>query len=317
MHKLDRSKTEIPKSLDKYKRNYFYIKNYFAKKDLDAFVNKVDIADFRQHLEKMSDEESESESFKRYLESSFKKYNNCTKLKWCNLYKDNAKSWDDFSKKKKSALWTELNKMQGARCAYCESKIRDGFRQIEHFVEKQCDPDKTFDWNNLFGGCVSETCGTHKASWKEQNGGCDALEKAKIIKPDEDDPEKFLIFVGDGTVHPREELKESQPDEYERAKKTIEIFNLNGDQPNGGIVQKRRISISKFCKKPDSIGKFCKKPDDKEYKFSGYTETLEELHEMTEEELEEVREFIEAEVAATAHLPFATAIKHVLTNQSA
>ena len=227
------------------------------------------------------------------------------------------KKWDDVTDPDKNLIWIEINKMQQFRCAYCERTIlyhdpSGGKRHIEHFIERSCDKSQTFDWDNLFGSCsTNNTCGHHKGQWKtikENQGlnGCDELKNAAIIKPDTDNPEKFLIFSADGGVHPIEGLKTSKPSDYERAQKTIEIFNLYSD----GIVGERHSVIGSRKTKIEE-GK------EKEYD-SGYMDAIEVLCNTPEEKLDLTREYMKTEVEiAKKRLPFATAIKHVLTNQSA
>jgi uncharacterized protein (TIGR02646 family) len=196
-------------------------------------------------------------------------------------YQHGRNSWSDIPPDEKSAIWTELEAMQGQRCAYCEADISNDHKHIEHF--RQCSRylQGTFDWNNLFGSCNREdTCGKHKDR-------CGQYNPADLIKPDVDDPECFFIFVCDGTIAVRHGLNAQ---DHHRAVETLRIFNL--DAQHGPLRRMRQQAVA------------------------GYLKTGEELWELaTEYPREEWQPLLDSELGATAHLPFATAIKHVLTRQ--
>lgn len=176
-------------------------------------------------------------------------------------------------------IWDKLGVMQGARCAYCEAKLLKGKRHIEHFRQRSRYPQGTYDWGNLFGSCDREaSCGKHKDR-------CDIYDHTDLIKPDTEDPEKFFVFSPDGSVQPRVNLNKA--DRY-RATETIRIFNLNG-----AWRQSRR------------------------YEIEGYVQIAEHFAELAANFKEsEWWPLFQEELAQIAHLPFATAIKHVLTRRN-
>lgn len=173
-------------------------------------------------------------------------------------------------------IWTQLNAMQGARCAYCETPLSPDNRHIEHFRQRSRYPQGTFDWDNLFGSCNrSGTCGDHKDK-------CGFYEPSDLLKPDVDEPDDYLVFVVDGTVQPKAGLS---PEAHHRAAETIRILNLNAP-----ALRQARGSMA--C---------------------GYQQTAEDFAEMaTLFDESEWLPSLTQEVQATAHLPFATAIRHVL-----
>lgn len=192
-----------------------------------------------------------------------------------------AKTWKNVFGDHKRKIWTRLEQMQGPRCGYCENEIprngkqRDG--HIEHFEQRAKVRHKTFDWHNLFGSCNrSDSCGTFKdkQTYLPQD----------LIKPDIEDPEKFLIFVPDGTVDARQGLSAS---DKHRADETIRIFNLNGS-----LVGEREPVV---------------KP---------YIETVETLLQLLElnDGVEQYNDALNKELAAIQGLPFETAIRHTLCN---
>lgn len=179
----------------------------------------------------------------------------------------------------RGVIWDELNAMQGHRCAYCEGSLTESNRHIEHFRQRDRYPQGTFDWTNLFGSCDrEESCGKHKDK-------CGAYPPGDLIKCDVEDPERFLVFTPNGNVSARAGLS---PTDAHRANETIRIFNLNG--------------VLKHIRKAE---------------VAGYIQTAEDFATMaTFSEEHEWLPMLQEEVNNTSHLPYATAIKHVLTRQS-
>jgi uncharacterized protein (TIGR02646 family) len=132
-------------------------------------------------------------------------------------YRNSGNDWSKVSVEDKTEIWEALQAMQLDRCAYCESKITDPKKHIEHFRLRSLFPKLTFDWSNLFGSCNNkEHCGKHKDNQQHKPDD--------LIKPDAEDPEKLLLFVVDGTVTIRSNLA---PEDQQRAQETIRVFNLN------------------------------------------------------------------------------------------
>ena len=177
-------------------------------------------------------------------------------------------------------IWSFLDAMQGGRCAYCEAQIAQGGRHIEHFVQKGRVPSVTFAWDNLFGSCNrQDSCGKHKDEKSQPYADAD------LIKPDVDDPEQLLVFEPFGAVRPRQTLSVR---DAQRATETIRVFNLDG-----ALNAIRRVELT------------------------GYLQTAEVIAEFWALDPVLGQQALADELAATAHRPFATAIKHVLSNQSA
>ena len=179
----------------------------------------------------------------------------------------------------RASIWQALVAMQGERCAYCEGPISENSRHIEHFRQRGRYPQGTFDWHNLFGSCDRNgTCGDYKDK-------CGHYQHEDLIKPDVDEPDNFLIFTPLGAIRPRAGLSAS---DHHRAKETIRILKLDGP-----LNQIRRTEVA------------------------GYVQTAEIFAEMAMSFSEsEWRPLLEEEIRNTMHLPYATAIRHVLTRQS-
>lgn len=123
----------------------------------------------------------------------------------------------------KDAIWAELDRMQGGRCAYCEADIStQKSRHIEHFAARARHKELTFAWDNLFGSCVRrESCGTYKDGTQAA-----PYDWTELIKPDVHNPDQYLLFVADGTIVPLPGLSEA---DLKRAKETLRVFNLDAE----------------------------------------------------------------------------------------
>lgn len=201
-----------------------------------------------------------------------------------NSYSHNIDTWCMTSPTpvERQAIWQALDAMQGQRCAYCEAMLEpdSNSRHVEHFRQRSRYRQGTFDWNNLFGSCNRQgTCGNYKDK-------CGIYDPAQLIKPDVDDPDDYLVFDSVGGVSPRDNL---DPASLMRAKETIRILNLKG----GGLRKIRELEIM------------------------GYLQFVEAWAELATNFPEsEWRPIVESELASQlaqiAHLPYSTAIRHVL-----
>ncbi len=194
-------------------------------------------------------------------------------------YKHGRDNWGAVTREHKAEIWRELESMQGQRCAYCEAAISAVSRHIEHFMQKGRDPRVTFQWDNLFGSCCREkSCGNHK----DPLAG--TYNPADLLKPDVDDPDHYFIFVADGTIQLRADLSSA---DRQRASETLRIFNL--DAEHGALRSMRQKAVA------------------------GYVQTAETLWSLYEEIPEdEWQQLLNEELAAVAHLPFVTTIRHTL-----
>jgi uncharacterized protein (TIGR02646 family) len=201
-------------------------------------------------------------------------------------YRHGSHQWTEVSSAEKAEIWIKLDEMQQGRCAYCECALpvqNDSYTaHIEHFRQRGRYPQGTFDWENLFGSCNRQnSCGKYKDE-------CGVYNYADLIKPDIEDPEHFFLFVSDGSIAIRQGLS---PAEQHRAAETLRILNL--DAQRGALRQMRFSAVQ------------------------GYVQTAEELAEWIELLPEdEWLILLRQELDAVGHLPFVTAIKHILTSES-
>ncbi|WP_213937167.1 retron Ec78 anti-phage system effector HNH endonuclease PtuB [Pseudomonas sp. dw_612] len=190
-------------------------------------------------------------------------------------------SMESPTREERAQIWAHLGGMQDTRCAYCEADIsnRDA-AHLEHFRQRNRYQPGTFEWSNLFGSCKREdSCGDFKDR-------CARYDPAVLIKPDEEEPDDFFVFVSDGTIAVRADIDDAA---RHRATQTLRIFNLNAE--NGALRQIRREAV---------------RP---------HMDTAQALMEMflDDPEIEGLQAFLDEEIQKTAHLPFATAIRHSLS----
>ncbi|MDN3222535.1 retron Ec78 anti-phage system effector HNH endonuclease PtuB [Pseudomonas nunensis] len=197
-------------------------------------------------------------------------------------YKNGVDRWslDSPTREERGQIWEYLQAVHDTRCAYCEADISNGNAHLEHFRQRDRFPPGTFAWSNLFGSCNREaSCGKFKDS-------CGAYDHAVLIKPDDEDPDDYFVFVSDGTISVRADIDNAS---RHRATETLRIFNLNAE--NGALRQIRREAV---------------RP---------HLDTAQALMEILLEnpEIEGLQAFIDEEIQKTACLPFATAIRHSLS----
>lgn len=142
--------------------------------------------------------------------------------------KVSIKSWkqmNEFPKEKRNLRDRLLIEEQNYYCPYCEIKLEiDSEMSIEHIKPKDLFPNLLLEYNNLIVSCkTSNTCDQYKKNnWNE-----------KFIDPVKEDPENYLEYnLFSGEIQP----KNSTGLEYERAKYTIDILNLNSTK----LVQSRK-----------------------------------------------------------------------------
>jgi len=132
------------------------------------------------------------------------------------LIKD-KKIWGDLKDRKElnQVLKIEQNNM----CAYCESKLKNF--HIDHFFKRDLFPKQTFEYNNLFLSCDFEI---HCAKFKDKFG-LKKEEFFEIFSPIDVNLEEFEYSLTGEILG-----------KTDKAKKTIEVFNLN----NKSLLEKRK-----------------------------------------------------------------------------
>lgn len=198
-------------------------------------------------------------------------------------YRNSGTKWEDIAPDDKVAIQHQLRAMQGCLCAYCEASIKNaGNRHIEHFRKRQNHPDKTFAWDNLFWSCNNPNC----CGFYKDSSATGSYSPDDLIKPDEEDPEEYFLFLATGHIKVRGGLSAVQ---QRRAEETLRVFNLNGK--NTGLIWRRR-NVAR-----------------------NYRKTLEALMYIGSTATSKITEYIDQLLAEARNNEFYTTVKHVLTSQ--
>ena len=147
--------------------------------------------------------------------------------------------FDDFVKyldKHKPSKWEELNGElrynmrlhillyeQDCLCGYSEIPLdaENTSSHIDHFVKRDYDHSKIFDWDNLVVSAIDEDYG---GKYKDNTYKIKQNEYAQIFNPTKDDMGQYIEYLRDGRIAPRNGIQDAIND---KILKTIEVFNLN------------------------------------------------------------------------------------------
>lgn len=147
--------------------------------------------------------------------------------------------FDDFVKyldKHKPSKWEELNGElrynmrlhillyeQDCLCGYSEIPLdaENTSSHIDHFVKRDYDHSKIFDWDNLVVSAIDEDYG---GKYKDNTYKIKQNEYAQIFNPTKDDMGQYIEYLRDGRIAPRDGIQDAIND---KILKTIEVFNLN------------------------------------------------------------------------------------------
>lgn len=197
-------------------------------------------------------------------------------------FKHGQNCWTDLTRQDREEIWAELTLMQGELCAYCESRIYDRSRHIEHFRDKHRHPVLTFAWNNLLGCCMStECCGHYKDS---RAAGYDPND---LIDPSIEDPDDYFTFRTDGTITVNG--NRLSPTQQTRAAETLRVLNL--DDKRGRLRRCRKTAVEVY--------------------LATYPNMLVELEDCDDDER---KEYAEYEIRCIEKDPHSTPIRHLLQN---
>lgn len=133
------------------------------------------------------------------------------------------KQWEELHQQDKE-IYTEvceaLLEEQNEMCGYTELHFRDNMMgHIDHYIKRDIDNRKTFDWNNLiYAAKDSEFGANHKDKVIKEADYDD------MFDPITDYPENYFEYSYLGEIHPKSDIEHPF---LAKAKKTIEVFNLN------------------------------------------------------------------------------------------
>lgn len=147
--------------------------------------------------------------------------------------------FDDFVKyldKHKPSKWEELNGElrynmrlhillyeQDCLCGYSEIPLdaENTSSHIDHFIKRDYDHSKIFDWDNLVVSAIDEDYG---GKYKDNTYKIKQNEYTQIFNPTKDDMGQYIEYLRDGRIAPRDGIQDAIND---KILKTIEVFNLN------------------------------------------------------------------------------------------
>lgn len=170
------------------------------------------------------------------------------------------KEFEDFKANNKGANWSDFHKespevYQNTRfqilaeeqvflCGYTEVLIDDDKDcHIDHYVKRNIDASKTFEWNNLIAACNDEDYG---AKYKDNGYSIKKAEYLEIYNPVIDNPAEYINYLQNGEIEPKEDLKEL---DRKKVVKTVEVFNLNAKS-----LANRRATLIKMIRETKEGG---------------------------------------------------------------
>ncbi len=183
-------------------------------------------------------------------------------------FNDNTSSTsycDDKNRYKVGSVQKSLNEIYHLKCAYCEQKLLDAPKHIEHYRPKDIYYWLAYSWDNLLlccGSCnsakgkrfaIANDAVTYKgeqfSNIHSLGSDYDISEEPKIINPEKEDVLDLIVFDKDGKIN-SEDL---------RVLHTIEdACNLNRDE----LAQKRLEILNDFIQRVDEHYLYFRKQGD-------------------------------------------------------
>jgi uncharacterized protein (TIGR02646 family) len=72
---------------------------------------------------------------------------------WTDSFLNSGKNRPDSNKYGNAAIKRELNSMSFNKCFYCEAKLTDRPKEIDHHIEVSVDKNLSYQWENLYLSC--------------------------------------------------------------------------------------------------------------------------------------------------------------------
>jgi len=137
---------------------------------------------------------------------------------------------------------------QNFQCAYTEIRLEPEQSHIDHFKKKSLFPNLTFKWNNLL---TSSNYDFYGARFKDKHIMKEHYQN--IINPVIENPQQFFTYSFTGEIN--------IDAQHEKAKLTIELFNLNDRsliEQRKAVAEVVKSMFNQFTVEEliDCIGKF-------------------------------------------------------------
>jgi uncharacterized protein (TIGR02646 family) len=75
------------------------------------------------------------------------------KAQWLTNFLASGNKRPDSSKYAHDSIKTDLNSMSFHKCFYCESKLKNATKEVDHHIEVSIDRNLAFEWTNLCLSC--------------------------------------------------------------------------------------------------------------------------------------------------------------------
>ena len=143
-----------------------------------------------------------------------------------NNFNNSCTTWLDFHEEHQEiyekSRFVILADEQNQLCGYTEIYINDLTDcHIDHYKKRSLFPELTFEWNNLIAATKDSDFG---AIYKDNKSGIRENDYNHIFNPVTDNVENYFYYTTWGEVTPKIAISEI---DNQKAKKTIEVFNLN------------------------------------------------------------------------------------------
>lgn len=140
------------------------------------------------------------------------------------VLKNNPKQWEELPPDigHESRLYILANE-QNCLCGYTEIPLNDDskYSHIDHFVKREHDSKKIFDWNNLIVSTIDEDYG---GKYKDNRYKIKPNGYHNIFNPVVEDMSQYLQYFEDGEIAAKEGIDHKMKQKVEE---TIKAFNLN------------------------------------------------------------------------------------------
>ena len=140
--------------------------------------------------------------------------------------KNKPTKWEDLSKEPNLGYDMRLHMLyyeQECLCGYSEIPLNpeNDSSHIDHFVKREFDSAKTFDWNNFIVSTIDDDFG---GKYKDNTHRIKIDEYHQIFNPVIENMSDYIDYNGNGEIEPAKNIDDSCK---EKVKKTIDVFNLN------------------------------------------------------------------------------------------
>ncbi len=140
------------------------------------------------------------------------------------VQKNKPKKWEDLEGELKSEIRTNiLFYEQDCLCGYSEIPLEEEntSSHIDHFVKREHDQNKIFDWNNFIVSTIDEDFG---GKYKDNRYKIKKEEYSQIFNPVIDDMSNYIEYLSNGKIIPKSNIENCYK---EKVEKTVKVFNLN------------------------------------------------------------------------------------------